>query len=203
MNLYQKLAKVRVELQNLKLKKSGKNTYSKYTYYELGDFLPAVNSLCEKHELVTKFNIISDKSAEKAILTVINASEPEEKIEFVSPTAEVEIGKKRDGTGGAEPIQNLGGKITYMRRYMLMTAFEMVESDLVEKIKKEVSSEINEEDLKLIDEAETLKGLTEVYEELKKKYKLKVILPEFKRKKVDLQQEDDVNQVQEKKESKK
>jgi hypothetical protein len=136
-------------------------------------------------------------------LTVINASEPEEKIEFVSPTAEVEIGKKRDGTGGAEPIQNLGGKITYMRRYMLMTAFEMVESDIVEKIKREVSSEISEEDLKLIDEAETLKNLMEVYEELKKKYKLKVILPEFKRKKVDLQQEDDVNQVREKKESKK
>ena len=42
LNLYQKLQKVRVELQNSKLKKSGKNTFSKYEYFELGDFLPKV-----------------------------------------------------------------------------------------------------------------------------------------------------------------
>jgi hypothetical protein len=197
MNVYQKLAKVRVELQNLKLKKSGKNTYSKYTYYELGDFLPAVNSLCEKYEIVTKFNIIRDKSAEKAILTVINASEPEKKIDFVSPTAEVEIGKKRDGTGGAEPIQNLGGKITYMRRYMLMTAFEMVESDMVEKINRELADELPKEAIEKIQKAKTKDELIKTCADLKKKHKYTLIRPHFDKQVAVIAQDEVKNQTKE------
>ena len=34
LNLYSKLQKVRVELQQSDLKKSGENTYSKYKYFE-------------------------------------------------------------------------------------------------------------------------------------------------------------------------
>ena len=60
LNLYQKLQKVRVELQNSKLKKSGKNTFSKYEYFELGDFLPKVNELCEKYNLSTIFQFTKE-----------------------------------------------------------------------------------------------------------------------------------------------
>src|SRR3972149_9623008 len=116
-NVYQKIQKVRRQLVELNLKKSGKNEYSRFTYYELGDFLPSLNKLMDENGLTTRF-IIPHK--DKAILEVINSDKPEEKIVFMSPTAEVEIGKKKDGTGGADPIQNLGGKITYMRRYLLM-----------------------------------------------------------------------------------
>lgn len=194
MNIYQKLIKTRVELQDLELKKTGENKYSNFKYYELGDFLPAINSLCAKNGLLTKFNIVSDKGIEKAILTIYNASEPIEKVSFVAPTAEVEIGKKKDGTGGAEPIQNLGGKITYMRRYMLMTAFEMVESDIVEQVTRQITNEVSEDDLRLINDAETQKQLEDVYKELKKKYSLKVILPEFKRRKIEIQQDSEEDQ---------
>ena len=54
LNLYSKLQKVRVELQSSNLKKSGKNTYSKYEYFELGDFLPKVNELCDKYGLCSR-----------------------------------------------------------------------------------------------------------------------------------------------------
>jgi hypothetical protein len=191
MNIYKKMTSARVELQKLQLKKTGENTYSHYKYYELGDFLPAINKLCEKHGLFTKFSIIKDKSIEKAVLSIYNTEEVEEKIEFVAPTAEVEIGKKKDGTGGAEPIQNLGGKITYMRRYMLMTAFEMVESDMIERIQRELTDDISDEDLKAIDKAKDSTELIKVCGELKKKYRLNLITPHYERRAEEIKQEDD------------
>lgn len=190
MNIYQKIAKVRVDLQNLNLKKSGNNTFSHYQYFELGDFLPAINELCLKNDLITAFSIIHDKGTEKAILTLYNASEPTEKLCFVSPTAEVEIGRKKDGTGGAEPIQNLGGKTTYLRRYLLMTAFEMVESDMVEKIKRDLTDEISEEDQTRIRGAKSMESLTKICGELKTKYKISLITPIYDEMKVKLDQKE-------------
>ena len=190
-NLYQKLANARVDLQEMKLKKSGKNDYSNYSYYELGDFLPAINALCKKYGLFTKFNVISDKGTEKAVLTVLNGEKPEEKTDFVSPTAEVRIGAKwEDGkqTGGADPIQNLGGKITYMRRYMLINAFEIVESDSVDAINKEIAGELPEEEIAKIESAKDFKELAKICGGLKKKYKVEAINPFFESKKVDLEQ---------------
>jgi hypothetical protein len=134
-NVYQKIQRVRVELVNLNLKQTGKNDYSKFTYFELGDFLPHLNKLMDEYGLMTRFVIQSKKgdNPEKAILEVFNSENPEEKVVFYSETAEVQIGKTKDGSGGATSIQNLGGKITYMRRYLLMSAFEIIESDIVDK----------------------------------------------------------------------
>ncbi len=194
MNIYQKLTEARVELQNMKLKKSGRNDYSKYDYYELGDLLPAVNKLCQKYEMTTRLNIIKD-SEEKAIFTIYNATEPNEKIEFIAPTAEARIGLKKDGTGGADPIQNLGGKITYMRRYMIVTAFEIVESDLVDSINRDLTDEVSDEDLKIISEAKSLDDLKKIYTKLEKTYTSKVLLPHFSKKKEELADEAEVDQT--------
>ena len=158
-NVYQKIQKVRRQLVELNLKKSGKNEYSRFTYYELGDFLPSLNKLMDENGLTTRF-IIPHK--DKAILEVINSDKPEEKIVFMSPTAEVEIGKKKDGTGGADPIQNLGGKITYMRRYLLMVAFEIVESDAVDAPKQANAPQLDSGSVSKIQAAKTLEELTSV-----------------------------------------
>ena len=198
MNIYQKLIKARVELQNMKLKKSGRNDYSKYDYYELGDLLPAINKLCEKYEITTRLNIIQDNQ-EKAILTLFNASEPTEKIDFIAPTAEAKIGVKKDGSGGADPIQNLGGKITYMRRYMLVTAFEVVESDMVDSINREMTDQVSDEDLAQIKKAKTVEELKKIYSKLEKKYTSKILLPHFSSKKEEIEDEQEADQTKGKK----
>jgi hypothetical protein len=162
--LYQKIQDARVELQTLNLKKSGRNSYSNFTYYELGDFLPALNTLMAKKGIMTVFSIVTTKRGEKAVLDIIDTAIPSEKVTFTMPTAEVEIGRKKDGTGGAEPIQNLGGKSTYMRRYMLMIAFEIVESDYVDR--NPVLLEVPESDIQRIQATKTLEELQEVYQEL-------------------------------------
>ncbi len=189
LNVYQKLQKVRVELQGMKLKKTGRNTFSNFTYYELGDFLPAINELCKKNGLVTSFSIKNQiDSAEHALLNIINSDDPSEIIKFICPTAEVNIGKSEaKGKKGAEPIQNLGGKVTYMRRYMLMTAFEMVESDIVDSVKEQVNNELKDNDIKQITTAKNFVELTKVCGKLKQTYKMDIITPFYNKRKKELE----------------
>ena len=51
LNLFQKLQKARVELQEMNLKKSGQNKFAGFSYYELSDFLPAINIICNNVNL--------------------------------------------------------------------------------------------------------------------------------------------------------
>ena len=57
-SIYEKLAQMRVELQSKKLTKTGKNTYSKYDYYELSDFLPSCNSIAASYKTLLPGDLI-------------------------------------------------------------------------------------------------------------------------------------------------
>ena len=121
MNIYSKLQKMRVELQGMQLKKSGKNTFAGYSYYELGDFLPAINKLMDDNAVCSVITYSDDC----AMLELVNTEKPEEKVTFTSPMREAVL-------KGAHPIQNLGAMETYSRRYLYMTAFEIVEADALD-----------------------------------------------------------------------
>lgn len=122
-NVYQKLQQCRVELQQTSLKKSGNNKFAGFKYYELADFLPVINELFNNNGLFSQFNIIENVAS----LEIINAENPEEIIIFSSPTAEANI-------KGTQPIQNLGGIHTYMKRYLYLNALEIVEPDLLDGV---------------------------------------------------------------------
>lgn len=119
MNIYEKIQQVKEELLKANLKKTGKNEYADFTYYELADFLPTVVTLCSKAKLFTK--PLFDN--ELAKLIIINCENPEEKEEYTSPMKELEI-------KGCNQIQALGGVETYQRRYLYMAAFDIVENDM-------------------------------------------------------------------------
>lgn len=121
MNIYEKLQCMRVELQNMNIKKSGYNKFAGYYYYELGDYLPAINSLMKNHKVTS----IVSFGSEKATLTLVNCEKTDETIVFESPMEQATL-------KGAHPIQNLGAVETYSRRYLYMTAFEIVESDVID-----------------------------------------------------------------------
>ena len=138
MNIYEKLQNCRVELQNLKLKKSGKNSYSGFDYFELKDFLPVVNELFDKYKLFSNFSINLEGLAILEIIDTdwieatvkkdeskefFNQNEPAYKIQFTSPVAELEL-------KGCNKIQALGGVHTYMKRYLYLNALEIVEADM-------------------------------------------------------------------------
>lgn len=192
-NVYQKLQKVRAQLVALDLKQTGKNTYSNYTYFELGDFLPALNKLMDEAGLMTRFVIQgwSTNHPEKAVLEIFNTESPEDKVTFYSETANVEIGTKKDGSGGATAIQNLGGKITYMRRYLLMVAFEIIESDAVNREKtEEKQKQIDSIEIDRINDAETYEELVKICAAIKKEVGQgyhKSIVVEYTRRKKELE----------------
>lgn len=121
MNIYEKLQTIRVALQNMNLKKSGNNKFAGYNYYELGDFLPAVNQLMLDNKVTSLVTFGEDL----ATLTLVNTEKPEETVQFTSPMREAVL-------KGAHPIQNLGAVETYSRRYLYMAAFEIVESDALD-----------------------------------------------------------------------
>lgn len=174
-NVYQKLQEVRSQLSAMNLKKTGKNTYSNFTYYELSDFLPALNKLNAESGLMTHFRIerpYGEGGREEAHLDIINTEKPEEKITFDSETAEVEIGKKKDGTGGADRIQNIGGKQTYLRRYLLMMAYEISEGDSVDANRRAPApnaKELEDDEIDKILEAKNHDELVKICRDLKAK----------------------------------
>lgn len=147
-NVYSKLSKIRLELQNRKLKKSGHNKYAGFKYYELGDILPSINELSDKYGIL---NIIS-YNKEESILEIIDIDNPESKIEIKSPMSELTL-------KGAHPIQNLGAIETYQRRYLYLTAYEIVESDYLDAVQGKDLKSL----LKLIKIGAKAKNKTEEY----------------------------------------
>ena len=126
MNIYVKLSKARVELQNSEIKKSGYNSFSKYKYFELQDFLPTINEIFNNLGLVAIFNL----DEKRAKLTIVNADKTEESLTFYTPTAEADI-------KGAQAIQKLGGVHTYLKRYLYLNALEIAEHDAIDGLPQE------------------------------------------------------------------
>jgi hypothetical protein len=121
-NIYEKLQTVRVSLQGMDLKKTGENKFVGYKYYDLADVLPAINKLMLEHKMTSALSY----GTELATLRVINIEKPEEVIEFTSPMSTAAL-------KGAHEVQNLGAVETYIRRYLYITAFEIVEADALDK----------------------------------------------------------------------
>ena len=119
MNIYEKLQTARVQLQNKQLKKSGKNGFSKFGYFELSDFLPAVNDIFLNLKLFSQFNI----NREVATLSILNIEKIDEVLIFQMPVGKLKL------SGGCNEIQELGGVNTYCRRYLYLNALEIVEAD--------------------------------------------------------------------------
>lgn len=122
-NIYQKIQAIKEELLEMNLKKSGLNKFANFSYYELSDFLPQIIKLCNKYNLFTQINF----NETNGTLTIIDAEEPNSKVEYVTPTEELEL-------KGCNKIQALGGTQTYLRRYLYMNAFDITENDLFDNI---------------------------------------------------------------------
>ena len=121
MNLYEKINKVKLSLLG-DTEKSGKNKHVGYEYFELSDFMPVVTKKCDELGLFTTVSF----SEESAKLVIINAEKPEEKIEIFSPMSTA------DKLSGCNEVQKLGAVQTYLRRYLYMAAFDIIESDKID-----------------------------------------------------------------------
>ena len=120
MSIFEKLNQARLEFQNMGVKKSGKNSYAGYTYYELSDIIPAINKLAEKLKFCCVINFTNDL----AKLDFCDL-EKDERITFTSPMSSASL-------KGAMEVQNTGAVITYLKRYLYLNCFEIVEDDALD-----------------------------------------------------------------------
>ena len=118
--VHKKLMQARIMLQNAPLKKSGHNKFAGYSYFELGDFIPTINSIFNEVGLC---GVVS-YDAEIASLTITDVDDGTNII-ITSPMADANL-------KGCHPIQNLGAVETYTRRYLWVTAMEIVEHDALD-----------------------------------------------------------------------
>lgn len=125
--VYTKLAKARKAFKNSNVKKSGENKFQGYKYFELSDILNAVTDINDSIGLAT----VETVTADKATLTVVNATKPEETIVFEVPMSTAEL-------KGCHPVQQLGAAITYIRRYLYQNAYSVSEPDQLDSGKQEM-----------------------------------------------------------------
>jgi hypothetical protein len=120
MKVLKKLITVRNELAHLPLNKSGHNKFAGYKYFELGDFLPSIQMLFEKHGLCDVISFDAD-IARMEIYDVEDGSH----VTFTSPMGSANL-------KGCHEVQNIGAVESYQRRYLYTTALAIVENDVLD-----------------------------------------------------------------------
>jgi hypothetical protein len=121
MSVYKKLNEARAKFHELKLAKTGRNTFANYNYFELGDFLiPALKvfkevGLCAVVGFTDKY----------ATMTIVNIEDPADRIVIESPMGSAAL-------KGCHEVQNIGAVETYQRRYLWVAALEIVEHDALD-----------------------------------------------------------------------
>ena len=120
MTAHSKLMTARMTLQNTPLKKTGHNKFAGYHYFELGDFLPTIQEIFAGLGLC---GIVS-YGTDIATLTITDM-EDGTTLSITSPMSTAAL-------KGCHEVQNLGAVQTYIRRYLWVTALEIVENDVLD-----------------------------------------------------------------------
>jgi hypothetical protein len=123
--LLESIQEVRYLISKESIKKSGFNDHLKFSYVELADFEPLSVELFWERRVTPIFKIYINPSdgVEYASLTVYKGAESMEIALF--PTAEAMM---------SNPIQSLGSKITYCRRYAYMIGLCLSVRDSVDSM---------------------------------------------------------------------
>jgi hypothetical protein len=173
--VYFKLQMARCLLQEREVKKTGKNQH--FNYYQLDDILPPINEICKEVGIcpIVSFN------REVASLT-IHCNDGGGSVEFTAPMAAAKL-------PNGQEIQNLGASITYERRYLYMNAFEITEHDAIDQMSKEDHKKatkkkvINSSRFDMIcndvEDCDTVKDLTELYNKLETEYVMTLKIKEI------------------------
>jgi hypothetical protein len=127
MNLNESIIKIRVDLQNATIKKSGKNKHAGFSYFELSDFLPKLNELMKENGV----NDIIQITHELASITLVKGEERETySIPFaLFPTPLTNAGKPM-----MQDIQYLGALNTYYKRYLYLNAFGITDGEVIDSM---------------------------------------------------------------------
>jgi hypothetical protein len=120
MSVYKKLMQARIALQSREIKKSGFNSFAKYSYMELADFLIPTQQIFADLGLCGVVSFGADLATLKIVDT-----ETGETLFITSPMSTAAL-------KGCHEVQNLGAVQTYLRRYLWVAAMEITEHDALD-----------------------------------------------------------------------
>lgn len=142
-SLNESIIKIRVELQKSKLKKSGKNKFAGFDYYELADFLPKLNELMLEENINDRFYIKDDYAT-------LEIQKDEEIATYTMPFVlfDTPLVYKKDKNGNyvkdkngdfilgpsMQDIQYLGALNTYYKRYLYLNAFGITDGEVIDAL---------------------------------------------------------------------
>ena len=122
--LNESIIKIRVELQKKDIKKSGKNEFAHFNYYELKDFLPYLNELMLEEKINDRFYI-------KDNIAYLELIKGEERQMYEIPFMMGDLPK------GMQLIQHLGAINTYCKRYLYLNAFGITDGEVIDSLPNE------------------------------------------------------------------
>ena len=127
-NIHEKIIKISIELKEKKIEKRGKVSYGKscFHYFKLEDFQTELLKLFNKYKVAAYFNFLKDSSK----LTILNIEDPSQSRDFSIEHPDLSL---EDMQGiYSKKVQELGGKTTYLKRYLFLIAFYIDEEDIIE-----------------------------------------------------------------------
>ena len=130
--LHTRMSLIKMELSKCKIPKSGHNKFSGFHYHELTDFMPFINELNVKHGVNAYPKFLKHEGI--CVLTLINSDDKEDFYDVIIPYVDAEMLSKGGGASVVDAIQRLGSTITYNRRYLYQSAYDIVESDGVDSL---------------------------------------------------------------------
>ena len=144
--LNESIIEIRVKLQNAKLKKSGKNKFAGFDYFELADFLPKLNELMLEEKVNDRFYI-------KDNLATLELQKDDEINAYTMPFVmfDTPLTFKKDKNGNfikdkneeylqvpsMQDIQYLGALNTYYKRYLYLNAFGITDGEVIDSMNNE------------------------------------------------------------------
>lgn len=167
--LNESIISIRVKLQNSNIKKSGKNKFAGFDYYELKDFLPKLNELMLEEKVNDRFYIKDDyailelqKGDETNIYTIPF-------VLFETPTSK-KYDKDLDEyvkVKTMQDIQYLGALNTYYKRYLYLNAFGITDGEIIDSMNND---EIEAKQQKTVEKKKIVKATASQIETMKKLY---------------------------------
>ena len=115
-----KINQLRQHIHSAELKKTGRNTFSKYNYFELADFLVPALKQCFELNL----SAVVSFTADLATMTVTDLDDGTQFL-ITSPMSSASL-------KACHEVQNLGAVQTYLRRYLWVALLEIVEHDAID-----------------------------------------------------------------------
>lgn len=123
MTTIEKINKAIATIKETKVKKEGWNDYSGYDYFTPGQIDRLIFDVTKELNLFVKFDLERNELGITGKLSIHNLDDIEDVIFYVMATAIPSIKATNDA-------QQLGGAMTYTKRYMLMNAFDITDNNL-------------------------------------------------------------------------